>query len=1059
MKRNFLQAKVVIAALVFGFSVLASLVPVSTQHVYAAGETYTYKDSDNITLSGSTIIGGSVNLKRNNIFGASNAFIGGGQLNISATPGKCGFSVNLTLNGDGKSGHTTARGVDEAGGARGCKPAEYAPFDNKNVTITGNAGEEETADQKTVSVIVYLPNEAPQKPETLKLSIKDSTGKEIDSDNSKKVKMNDGSGFSYSHIFTVAPDADYKACVAAPIDKCKDFHKNKHEKQTISFGENSDSRNIEVEIKITGVRSAGETFTLGPVDVTYELDKGGTAQTVKTDKQEVPPVEVGAGAISDYTGTLTANITDVDPGKYKICVLVIDQCKTVDKPEHINLKVTFDAKNKLDAFQGTEDEAKPSCDLGFFALNATFCPLSAGMATAIGQFNKLINEKLTFDFPAFFDTSKEPGASYYKIFLIIRTIALSIILLVGIILVAGEALGFKIVSAYALRAGLPSLLFGAFFIAIAWPAAKEIVLFGNNMGAWGADIITQPFKDANFFQNSGEVTVLGSLAQQGALVAALIFLGPVGALMGVAIIFGAFAVAYVVLTIWGWIYMALIFSLPLWIALGSFKGTRAVALKAVDEGKGLIAVQIGAPAILAIGTVMAAIARKNGGDAAGLAEVIAALLALIAVMALFKSRRGMVGRLSNGASNFNRKFVTGRGMASLNKRGKARMAERADMLKTGRYAPGWTGEAGKKFNNFTRGVYGARNAGYNPAKFKQQFKEAKAQDAIMRSGAIMQSAQWKPILNNDLAMRAAAASSEGAAESDIIQHLTKDGKTSIDDARMQARSAITSLRAAGFHIGEQGLRMAGFKQMAANGSAIPNLESGMESITAIAGNDASARADMVGSLKAAAAARPDTGAASFGSLFNLATKAATGQASAKDFRDVKVEAARNTAAHQLLNAKEGAIKEIGTALSEDMQYHVGEAAKGGEGAAVHRTKANENMVIQNKLMQGGAYAGVTGVAAIYDTTNRAQDSSGLAHPDSSNRAAVQTNIAYGSPTVTGTAPHPTVPGQTIPVSGPNPSYREGSPLNEEARRYQALSGMQQAANQEEHNILTGGGGS
>ena len=100
MKRNFLQAKVLIAALVIVFSVLSPLAVIAPRTALAAGESYTYKDSDNITFKSSLIEGGSTNLKRASLEVMSNKFQGGGQF----ANDKCGYMITLTVSGDGKTG-------------------------------------------------------------------------------------------------------------------------------------------------------------------------------------------------------------------------------------------------------------------------------------------------------------------------------------------------------------------------------------------------------------------------------------------------------------------------------------------------------------------------------------------------------------------------------------------------------------------------------------------------------------------------------------------------------------------------------------------------------------------------------------------------------------------------------------------------------------------------------------------------------------------------------------------------------------------------------------------
>lgn len=1090
MKRNFLQIKIYITALVIGVGMLAPLLLIMPQSVSAVGETYTYKDSDNITMQGVNLENGSFNLHRQGVVASSsNQFLGGGRINDA-----CGINITLTLGNNDNTGTLGAIGVSELGG--GSVPAVPAcgqdvinRYKGKTVSIQGSAGDVETAAQKIAQVTAFIPKDAAEKPDSIKLSVTDPSGKVIKVVTASHTTLGDGT-LQYQNNFSLAPGS-YKACAGAPFNLCKSFEKIAHQNPPgLTFGDLTDTRSINVTLNITGVRSAGESYTLGPADISWVLKSGGgVPQTVQTNSVDIEAVEDGASAIGDSKSTLTATIPSVDPGKYTVCVVTIKVCKDVTKQEFRNESVEFDT-NKLDSFQTTGTAGKPSCDLGFFLLNYLACPLSAGFTTGYQKFNKLINEKLTVDVRTIFDTSKEPGASYNKISNILRTVSLSIVVIIIVIMIAFEAVGASVTSALALRAGLPKVIVSVLIITLLPQIAKATVLASNNLGGWIGDLILQPFQQAGFFQGSGDVTILGSLAQTGAVVAALIFLGPIGALMGVALLFAAFGLAYIVLTIWGWLIIFFFIAGSVFIALGAFKGTEKAGAIYVKNVGGLLLVQIAAPAIIAFAAVAGAVAAKAGGDAAGIAQVVAILFALATIITLFINRGGALGKVSGIARGVGKKYLAGQGGNMLAKRGINRMAERGQKLKEGTYAPKWTGAAGKQFNNATRGLYAARNAGYNPAQFGRQWREARSQDASTRSAAIMQSSQWKPIAANDIAMRVASAASESAGENDAIKYLMEEKGESFASAQSQARSAVSTVKAAGFHIGEQGLRSAGFKQMALNGSAIPTLQSGMDTINDIAHGDASTTADLVGSLKQAAAARPDSGAASFGTLYTLAMKRAAGTATAIDFRDAKVEGARNTPAHQLLGAKEGSIKEIGNALVEDMQYHVRESTREGvspEKAAYHRQKAAENKVIQDRLIQSGAYAGVTGLAAIYDTTNRVHDetrdlSGALTHRDAINRATVKENLDLGTPTtgvkqtqvrvntIPGTATgSPKAAGGVASTAGTggdfvlktehvnNPDYDKTSPLNAEARRAQALAGLPPSQNPQEREILTGGG--
>lgn len=1096
-----------------------SLVSAFPNTVGAAGETYAYQDTNTIIASGGSIVGGKMTLKRDTVW-ASNKFTGGGLYNNGSADGRdCNLTLSVTIVGnDQTKGYLSAMSPTDANGQiPTCKPSVLTSYNGKQVNITGDAGT--NPEQTQFSVLAEIAKTAGNAPAKITFELKDENDKVLVTTSDNRTLDSAGNTYLYGTNFvSLNAGTKYKVCASEPFATCQVKEAVANQKILVTFGQSAEGGTIFVEIHIKGVRSVGEAFQLGPVDVTMQVENGGPVTTVQTNSKDVKAVEEGEGAIGDYQGQLDAKFTNAEGGtKYQICVPTINACKTLTKNEANADTVVFNSDD-LDAFQDPDKNIDPTCDLGFWLLDYFACPVAEGAATTALKFNDLLNDKLTTDIDSIFDTKKTPGSNYYAIHNIFRTIALSIIVILTVLAVAGETIGLGIFASIAIRSALPRLVIIAFIIIIWWPLAKFAVLFVNNVGTWIGDLILRPFIETGFFEGDNNPTLLGSLAQSTALFGALAFLGPFGALMAIGLVFVVYAVAYVVLTIWGWLVVFFLIIGSAIIALGGLKAADRPVTWYVTNVSELGLVALAAPALIALGKVGGALGKTSSGDAAGLSQVIGALFALMAIMALFFNRKGLLGTAVQKVGGAGRNFVARRS-AGLAKRGSKRMQEKgakyAEKFENGTLAPSWMGKTGAKINSTARGVAAARKAGINPVYAKKQWEQAKSQHSVARSNAILQSKEWAPVKNDDDVAYAATQSSESEAVNNLTQRIMKRDNVSEATARNTAKEKVAALRSAKFQIGDHALQMAGYGQMAANGSAFLSFEDAAAISNQVAHNTTE-RAALAGNLKAGAGARPDTGGMSFGTILNTLEKSAAGTVTHRDFVSAKVEAARNNAAHGILQGKEKAVKEIGEALNEDMQFHVNATATPDvtmnmDQVRMHQRKALENDAIQKRLGMSGTYAGMANVAALYDTTNENR-------VDVQNRNVVQQNIALGTPStqrqifteerIAGPGPSgpvgpagpaggpapaaptftPGTPPGPAPVSPalagkigasappspgpvptgrrfvsetetvPNQNFDANSPLNEEVARHSALVGMPQN-NLRDHELRGGGGGS
>lgn len=1061
-----------VAAVVIGFTLLTPLAVLFPVKASAAlyGEKFEWVDYYRLKVSGgrlesTTLTGGSSGNAFQNSADRKPVYNHGGT--------RCYLIFSVLVDGGNTSGVLSVhdRSLDPPGQEPPTCQNSFG-YNGQRITISGNRGSPdnvaETEDQRRITIDAFSDQSFDEAPDKVTMTLTNTGNDDKKEATAEKIGGSAGSKDArYSHTFKDMDPGDYKICVAKLFgEKCFSFKKEKGKAYSQTIGEGFDNGRIHVYVRLNANAFTGTDDVLGPVTVALFNKDGSQVGTTETDSMAADSGDIASVGVQGF-------FDNIKPGTYKICIPALKdkdkECQTKEKKNGEELEVIFKGLDAADAapLLNAEDKGKPSCDLGFWALNYFGCPLSSAMLTAIGKFKPLVEEKTTYDIGANFDKKNPPGSNYYQIWNIFRTVALSIILLIGVAMIASEAFGFKLASAYGLRATLSRLIPGALFIILSWDIWYFLLTASNNLGTWIADFLVKPFEQTGFFENAGETGGFGNwFIQAGAIVVAVGFLGPVGILMTIALLFAAYGLAYIALVMWGWIVTFLIIISGPFIAFSVFKGTSALGNWYFTNVRAIFVLPLAVPSVFALAAIGAGVGRKSGGDAAGAIEVIALLIALIVIMGLFMNSKGIMGTVAGKIGGFGQRWIGQRGGRALGKIGMARVGKGTEKLKSGTFVPKWMpGE--ESMNKFTRGAFAVRGAGYNPMKMQERWRAKYSDDALARADEIQQSAGFKRISQNDLAMRAGLYNSEGEAESGLISYDMRRNGTDRLTAQKNARAAIAAVYNSGHRFGDQGLRMAAHRQMSVNGSAWNGEEGGLEdamgAIRDIAGTDQTTIAALVGGLKAGTA-RVDTSGASFASYFDLANKVASGGANHRDFVKVKVEASRNVAAHQALGTKEGGIREIAKALNEDLQYQLDQASRADttQGRAEAERKAIENVTIQNRYAAGGAYAGVAGVAAMHDVTSRS--ASPALHPDARNREEVQQMIARGMDSLRSQQVYTKgkdSAGNIIYTSEAkavqNPSFSpEAHRLNEEARRSQALSGMP-VANQQQHDIMTGGG--
>lgn len=201
-------------------------------------------------------------------------------------------------------------------------------------------------------------------------------------------------------------------------------------------------------------------------------------------------------------------------------------------------------------------------------LNWALCDMFKLAHGAVTQLNLALKDAL------YVDTSKIFGKSFQDAYNAFRNIALTLVVLAGLVMVASQAAGLEIFSAYTIRKALPKLVLVTIGMALAWPILQFAVTFFNDLGTWTSDLILTAVSPVH---NSGGPgfgeTAIVLLFGAGAVTSAIIGLGALGILsLGATVVVGLF-IAFVTLVIRQILIVMCIMLAPLAIAMAVLPGT------------------------------------------------------------------------------------------------------------------------------------------------------------------------------------------------------------------------------------------------------------------------------------------------------------------------------------------------------------------------------------------------------------------------------------------------------------------------------------------------------
>jgi len=418
-----------------------------------------------------------------------------------------------------------------------------------------------------------------------------------------------------------------------------------------------------------------------------------------------------------------------------------------------------------------------ACDLTFnlttiLSLKWVICPIIEGIQFAVGKLDDLLNSQLNPDMSVFDD-----NGGFHQAWNSFRVIGLGIIAIAALVMVVAQAAGFEIMSAYAFKKVLPTLLAAAFFIGFSWPLIKLGFQASSDITSGVRVLIYAPFQH------------FGKLELGGGSSFSLILLGTGGALAlgwsGLISLLGTAALA--IITALGTLLLihtaglVLTITSPVWIACSILPGTKKVYTFCKDGLVVVLIVPIAISGVIAGMRVLAVITYHSPGNTT-VHQLLALLIydaadfsvawVAIRVGGLVQTLTGVVNDRSRGAFDRLKNF-----------RGK-KMKENFGAMKSGtRFAD--NNPLSRTFNTTTQGL-GTGVKGH----FGLGGRGGEARDQASRKAAteLMKTAEWQAIKEDDTAKEAGTYNSETAA----VRGLMARGVDQAE-ARRAARAVKTSI--------------------------------------------------------------------------------------------------------------------------------------------------------------------------------------------------------------------------------------------------------------------------
>ncbi len=298
----------------------------------------------------------------------------------------------------------------------------------------------------------------------------------------------------------------------------------------------------------------------------------------------------------------------------------------------------------------TDEEIGFQCTLSFNPISWFMCPLISGFAVAVNQLDGQINDMLTIDTDTYFSSTNpsDPASGFKQVWKNMRVLSISFLVIIGLIMVIGTAIGTGFFDAYTVKKIFPRLVAAVVLIAVSWPLVIFMIDASNAIGLGIRTLIQSPFATAlgnNVTVDAGQLT-LGSIGVVGLGLS----LGVVGLLSFAATALLAVFVAFLTLIFRQLLIILLAVVAPIAIAAYILPNTQKAGKLWWDFfTKALLAFPI-ISAFIAIGRVFAVVSQQgpggNSGTVRGFIAFIAYFGPYFALPQAFRMAGGALANLS-----------------------------------------------------------------------------------------------------------------------------------------------------------------------------------------------------------------------------------------------------------------------------------------------------------------------------------------------------------------------------------------------------------------------------
>ncbi len=735
--------------------VMAVASAASNQKTYAAGETFKWTDFSTITGTGG-------DFKNTVIFKRLDFTLPGtGEVFSAQVTHKTGCIYNGQLSISGpQNGFLTALGVQFASQPGtpvtevACQDDVLSTIQNLPITILGTRSAQsttaETSAQKSVNITLVT---TPKPEASITVSLTKTGG--APSTQTVTLTKTEGASNTTQSQYQGSITLEAGAYTCATTIPCGQIVKVQYVPLNVTFSDPALSALINVTLNARFI-GGGDKIEVPAILVTLKDVAGTVVQTAETNAVTLDSIDNGT-AQADRTAISRAAFAGVPPGQYLLCVLDT-VCKEVTKVVDKILEVSFDVDGQaVVKAGGSADNLNLKCDISLVnPLTWLVCPIINAAVTAANKLDSEIDDQLTIKlsgpdapFETGVDASGAPlsvaGTAVYKAWSAMRTIALSLLLGIAIIMVLSQAFSYGPFDAYTVKKVLPRIVIAVIGITLSWQLTKLMIGISNDLGQGIGTIISQPFAStlkAPDIGNGG--LAIGNVGLAAALVGGLDFL-VVGSLVLVGL--AAILTAFLVITFRNIFVFLLVIFAPIAIVFWILPNT-AKAFKFWKEN--FQAVLLAFPIIVAfisMGRVFAALTSTTDGNnfLAQIIVFIAYFGPYFALPAAFKlaggaiaSLGGMANDRSKGFFDKQRKF---RGERKHNVKEQRNSGNFFKGAKEGSLRAGFN----KRYEQ--AGIIGRGKAGFNPRQFGSRMRtagfegsESEVKDFAEKSTSF---AQWK----------------------------------------------------------------------------------------------------------------------------------------------------------------------------------------------------------------------------------------------------------------------------------------------------------------------------